>query len=87
MVLVAAGYAVLAGLSGAAPGLVQADLGAECGGCLRDMFRAPHARATVFVLVLGFLVFTASFDFGFGSLVWVYASESFPTALRSRGQR
>jgi sugar porter (SP) family MFS transporter len=33
----------------------------------------------------GIFVFTAGFNFGFGSLVWVYASESFPSRLRSRG--
>jgi MFS transporter, SP family, arabinose:H+ symporter len=31
------------------------------------------------------LVFTAGFNFGFGSLVWVYASESFPARLRTMG--
>ncbi|GAA2789560.1 sugar porter family MFS transporter [Saccharopolyspora taberi] len=31
------------------------------------------------------LVFTAGFNFGFGSLVWVYASESFPARLRTLG--
>jgi sugar porter (SP) family MFS transporter len=34
---------------------------------------------------LGIFVFTAGFNFGFGSLVWVYASESFPSRLRSIG--
>jgi MFS family permease len=34
---------------------------------------------------LGVFVFTAGFNFGFGSLVWVYASESFPSRLRSIG--
>jgi SP family galactose:H+ symporter-like MFS transporter len=33
----------------------------------------------------GILVFTAGFNFGFGSLVWVYASESFPARLRTTG--
>ncbi len=33
----------------------------------------------------GVFVFTAGFNFGFGSLVWVYASESFPSRLRSIG--
>ena len=28
-------------------------------------------------------MFTAGFNFGFGSLVWVYASESFPARLRA----
>ena len=31
---------------------------------------------------IGVFVFTAGFNFGFGSLVWVYASESFPSRLR-----
>jgi MFS transporter, SP family, arabinose:H+ symporter len=34
---------------------------------------------------LGVFVFTAGFNFGFGSLVWVYASESFPARLRTMG--
>jgi sugar porter (SP) family MFS transporter len=41
-----------------------------------------------FESVLGFvgiLFFTAGFNFGFGALVWVYASESFPAPLRTAG--
>ena len=34
---------------------------------------------------IGIFVFTAGFNFGFGSLVWVYASESFPAHLRTMG--
>src|SRR5215210_170025 len=34
---------------------------------------------------LGILLFIIGFDFGYGSLVWVYASESFPTRLRTQG--
>lgn len=34
---------------------------------------------------IGILVFTMGFNFGFGSLVWVYASESFPARLRTAG--
>jgi SP family arabinose:H+ symporter-like MFS transporter len=34
---------------------------------------------------VGILFFTAAFNFGFGSLVWVYASESFPARLRTLG--
>jgi sugar porter (SP) family MFS transporter len=34
---------------------------------------------------VGILLFTAGFDFGFGALVWVYASESFPARLRATG--
>ena len=33
----------------------------------------------------GVLLFTCGFDFGFGAMVWVYASESFPGRLRSTG--
>jgi sugar porter (SP) family MFS transporter len=39
-------------------------------------------------LMLGFggvLLFTIGFNFGFGSLVWVFAGESFPSQLRSMG--
>ena len=39
-------------------------------------------------LLLGFggvLLFTVGFNFGFGSLVWVFAGESFPAPLRSMG--
>ncbi|KWT58719.1 MFS transporter [Streptomyces albus subsp. albus] len=31
------------------------------------------------------LLFTAAFNFGFGSLIWVYAGEAFPAQLRSTG--
>jgi hypothetical protein len=34
---------------------------------------------------VGILLFTMGFNFGFGSLVWVYASESFPARLRGLG--
>ncbi|MBV9416926.1 MAG: sugar porter family MFS transporter [Solirubrobacterales bacterium] len=34
---------------------------------------------------LGILFFTAGFNFGFGAMVWVYASESFPARLRTAG--
>jgi MFS family permease len=33
----------------------------------------------------GVLLFIIGFSFGFGSLIWVYAGESFPTRLRSMG--
>jgi MFS transporter, SP family, arabinose:H+ symporter len=144
---------------------MQAALESERGGSVREMVRVPYRRATVFVLVLGFLIFakmgytgnasllllpallqfasliattvslgvvdrigrrptlltgitamilsnvllmlvfaggsingirsalgfigilffTAGFNFGFGSLVWVYAAESFPARLRTAG--
>ncbi len=34
---------------------------------------------------IGILFFTAGFNFGFGAMVWVYASESFPARLRTAG--
>lgn len=34
---------------------------------------------------VGVLFFTAGFNFGFGAMVWVYASESFPARLRTVG--
>jgi hypothetical protein len=34
---------------------------------------------------IGIVFFTAGFNFGFGSLVWVYAAESFPARLRTAG--
>ena len=43
-----------------------------------------HAVALVFGVV-GVLMFIIGFNFGFGSLVWVYAGEAFPTRLRSIG--
>ena len=41
--------------------------------------------ATGWLGFVGIFVFTAGFNFGFGSLVWVYASESFPARLRTTG--
>ncbi len=35
--------------------------------------------------LIGILLFIVGFNFGYGSLVWVYASESFPTRLRTQG--
>jgi sugar porter (SP) family MFS transporter len=40
--------------------------------------------SAAFTLV-GILLFTVGFNFGYGSLVWVYASESFPARLRTQG--
>jgi MFS family permease len=34
---------------------------------------------------VGILLFIVGFNFGYGSLVWVYASESFPVRLRTQG--
>ena len=33
----------------------------------------------------GLLLFIVAFNFGYGSLVWAYASESFPARLRTQG--
>jgi MFS family permease len=41
--------------------------------------------ARSFLGFVGILFFTAGFNFGFGALVWVYASESFPSRLRTTG--
>ncbi|MEK2474951.1 MULTISPECIES: sugar porter family MFS transporter [Streptomyces] len=41
--------------------------------------------ATTWVGFAAILLFTAAFNFGFGSLIWVYASEAFPAQLRSTG--
>jgi MFS family permease len=50
------------------------------------VFAAGHLTGTTGWLgFVGVLLFTAGFNFGFGSLVWVYASESFPSRLRSIG--
>ena len=35
--------------------------------------------------ILGILLFTMAFNFGYGALVWAYASESFPARLRTQG--
>ena len=43
-----------------------------------------HGLALIFGVV-GVLVFIAGFNLGFGSLLWVYAGEAFPTRLRSTG--
>jgi MFS transporter, SP family, galactose:H+ symporter len=43
-----------------------------------------HGGSSVLAF-LGILLFTCGFDFGFGALVWVYASESFPARLRTTG--
>jgi len=43
------------------------------------------AGVTGWLGFLGIFLFTAGFNFGFGSLVWVYASESFPARLRTTG--
>ena len=35
--------------------------------------------------IAGMLLFIVAFNFGYGSLVWAYASESFPARLRTQG--
>jgi MFS transporter, SP family, galactose:H+ symporter len=56
------------------------------------MIAADFLLVAVFVLGLGtvagfsgVLLFIIGYSFGFGSMVWVYAGESFPTRLRSLG--
>jgi MFS transporter, SP family, galactose:H+ symporter len=34
---------------------------------------------------IGILLFIVGFNFDYGSLVWIHASESFPTRLRTQG--
>ena len=46
---------------------------------------AGRFRAAPIVGVVGVLLFTVGFTFGFGALVWVYAGESLPSRLRSMG--
>ena len=51
-----------------------------------DLFAAGGLSGlTGWLGFLGIFLFTAGFNFGFGSLVWVYASESFPARLRTTG--
>jgi sugar porter (SP) family MFS transporter len=40
---------------------------------------------SVVLAFIGILLFIIGFNFGYGSLVWVYASESFPARLRTQG--
>ncbi len=42
-------------------------------------------EAAAVVTFIGILLFTVGFSFGYGSLVWVYATESFPVRLRTQG--
>lgn len=43
------------------------------------------AGVTSDLAFIGILVFHMGYSFGFGSLVWVYASETFPARLRATG--
>lgn len=54
-------------------------------GLLIAAFTAGLGGATAALAFAGLLLFTCGFDFGFGALVWVYASESFPARLRTSG--
>jgi len=49
------------------------------------VFAAGLGGGSSVLAFLGVLLFTCGFDFGFGALVWVYASESFPARLRTTG--
>ncbi|CAM4433684.1 Galactose transporter [Mycobacterium basiliense] len=52
------------------------------------MLITTFANSDTAGLIFGFggiLLFIVGFNFGFGSLVWVYAGESFPSRLRSMG--
>jgi sugar porter (SP) family MFS transporter len=49
------------------------------------VFAAGLGGGVTALAFAGILLFTAGFDFGFGALVWVYASESFPGRLRATG--
>ena len=51
-------------------------------GILIFAFSSGPSAVLAFV---GILLFTVGFSFGYGSLVWVYASESFPSRLRTQG--
>lgn len=46
---------------------------------------AEESRAPLLLGFGGVLLFIVGFSFGFGSLVWVFAGESFPSHLRSVG--
>jgi MFS transporter, SP family, arabinose:H+ symporter len=52
---------------------------------LTAVFAGGLTGTTGWLGFVGIFVFTAGFNFGFGSLVWVYASESFPARLRTMG--
>jgi sugar porter (SP) family MFS transporter len=49
------------------------------------VFAAGFGGAGLILGFAGVLLFIIGFSFGFGSLVWVYAGESFPTRLRALG--
>lgn len=49
------------------------------------VFAAGIGGGSSVLAFVGILLFTCGFDFGFGAMVWVYSSESFPAPLRTRG--
>jgi MFS transporter, SP family, arabinose:H+ symporter len=52
---------------------------------LLAVFAAGLGGSSPGLAFIGILLFTCGFDFGFGALVWVYASESFPARMRTAG--
>lgn len=48
-------------------------------------FRGDFQGVWTYLAFTGILIFSMGFGFGFGSLVWVYASECFPSRLRGTG--
>ncbi len=52
---------------------------------LAVVFATDLSGGASVVAFVGVLLFTCGFDFGFGAMVWVYSSESFPGRLRSTG--
>jgi sugar porter (SP) family MFS transporter len=52
---------------------------------LAVVFATALSGAVTILAFIGILLFTCGFDFGFGAMVWVYSSESFPGRLRSTG--
>jgi sugar porter (SP) family MFS transporter len=54
-------------------------------GLMIAVFAVGLGGGTSALAFIGILLFTAGFDFGFGAMVWVYSSESFPAPLRAKG--
>lgn len=55
---------------------------AAANGILISAFAAENSPI---LTLIGILVFTLGFNFGYGALVWVYASECMPARLRTQG--
>jgi MFS family permease len=49
------------------------------------VFAAGLGSGSSVLAFVAILLFTCGFDFGFGAMVWVYSSESFPAQLRTAG--